>query len=58
MGIKKPINNLRKCHACQLKEPLQLKLISKKLEILIDSTEHYYCGKPDEEMIKGTIRDK
>ena len=57
-GLKKARNILRECLACQLKEALYLELISKKVNILIDVTEHYYYGKRDDKMIKGTNRGK
>jgi hypothetical protein len=51
-------NILRECLYYQLKEALTLGLISQKVNILIDFTEHAYYGKRDDKMIKGTIRQK
>ena len=58
IGLKKARNLLRKCLDYQLKEALYLELISKKVNVLIDFTEHSYYGKRDDKMIKGTIRGK
>ena len=49
---------LRECLYYQLKEALTLGLISQKVNILIDFTEHAYYGKRDDKMIKGTNRQK
>jgi len=54
IGPKKARNLLRKCLDYQLKEALYLELISKKVNVLIDFTEHSYYGKRDDKMIKGT----
>ena len=51
-------NILRECLYYQLKEALNLGLISQKVNILIDFTEHAYYGKRDDKMIKGTNRQK
>ena len=51
-------NILRECLYYQLKEALTLGLISQKVNILIDFTEHAYYGKRDDKMIKGTNRQK
>jgi len=37
---------------------LRLQLISRKVNILVDFTEHSYYGKRDDKMIKGTNRGK
>jgi hypothetical protein len=51
-------NILRACLDNQLKEALQMNLISNKVDILIDFTEHAYYGKREDKMIKGTNRQK
>jgi len=51
-------NLLRECLYYQVKEALSLGLISQKVNILIDFTEHAYYGKRDDKMIKGTNRQK
>jgi len=58
IGLKKARNLLRECLDYQLKEALYLELISKKVNVLIDFTEHSYYGKRDDKMIKGTNRGK
>ena len=58
IGLEKARNILRECLDFQLKEALKEKLISKKVNILIDFTEHPYYGKRDDKMIKGTNRQK
>ncbi len=58
IGLKKARNLLRKCLDYQLKEALYLELISKKVNVLIDFTEHSYYGKRDDKMIKRTNRGK
>jgi len=58
IGLKKARNILRECLDSQLKEALYLELISKKVNVLIDFTEHSYYGKRDDKMIKGTNRGK
>ena len=49
---------LQECLDAQLKEALEQKIISKKINILIDFTEHPYYGKRNDPMIKGTTRQK
>ena len=49
-------NILRECLDEQLKEALDLNLISRKVNILIDFTEHPYYGKREDRMINGTDR--
>ena len=56
--LKKARNILRECLFWQLKEALEMNLISRKVNILIDFTEHPYYGKRDDKMIKGTNRQK
>ena len=58
IGLQKARNILRECLDSQLKEALDLNLISQKVNILIDFTEHPYYGKRDDIMIKGTNRQK
>jgi hypothetical protein len=58
IGIKKARRILRECLHAQLKEALELRLISKKVNVLIDFTEHPYYGKRTDKMIKGTSRQK
>lgn len=58
IGLTKARNILRECLDKQLKEALDLGLISNKVNVLIDFTEHPYYGKRDDKMIKGTNRQK
>lgn len=58
IGLKKAKRILRKCLDCQIREGLELELISKKVNVLIDFTEHDYYGIRDDKMIKGTIRGR
>jgi hypothetical protein len=58
IGLKKAQNILRECLDEQLLEALDRGLISKKVNVLIDFTEHPYFGKRDDVMIKGTNRQK
>ena len=58
IGLKKARLILRKCLDNQLLEALRLQLISRKVNVLIDFTEHSYYGKRDDIMIKGTNRGK
>ena len=58
IGMKRVRNILRECLFHQLKEAVDLNVISKKVNILIDFTEHPYYGKRDDKMIKGTNRQK
>ena len=58
IGLQKARNILRECLDAQLIEALSLKIISKKVNVLIDFTEHPYFGKRDDKMIKGTNRQK
>jgi hypothetical protein len=58
IGLEKARAILRACLDNQLREALRLKLISKKVNILIDFTEHSYYGKRRDKMIKGTNRGK
>jgi len=58
IGLQRARNILRECLDTQLTEALALNLISKKVNVLIDFTEHPYYGKRDDKMIKGTNRQK
>ena len=58
IGLKRARNILRECLFHQLKEALDLNVISQKVNVLIDFTEHPYYGKRDDKMIKGTSRQK
>ena len=58
IGLRKAKGILRECLDCQLKEALDLTFISKKVNVLIDFTEHDYYGKRDDKMIKGTNRGR
>ena len=58
IGLKKARNILRECLDKQLQEALTSNVISKKVNVLIDFTEHPYYGKRDDKMIKGTNRQK
>ena len=58
IGLRKAKNILRECLDNQLMEALKLGLISKKVNILIDFTEHDYYGKRRDKMIIGTNRGR
>ncbi len=58
ISLAKARNILRECLDEQLIEALKQKLISSKVNVLIDFTEHPYYGKRDDRMIKGTNRQK
>jgi len=58
IGLEKARNILRECLDFQLKEALDQGLISRKVNVLIDFTEHPYYGKREDKMIKGTNRQK
>ena len=58
ISLLKARNILRECLDNQLKEALDQRLISNKVNVLIDFTEHPYYGKRDDKMIKGTNRQK
>ena len=58
IGLKKAGDILRECIDNQLMEALELELISKKVNVIIDFTEHDYYGKREDKMIKGTNRGK
>ena len=58
IGLEKARSILRACLDSQLLEALQLNIISRKVNVLIDFTEHSYYGKRRDKMIKGTNRGK
>lgn len=58
IGLKRARNILRECLFHQLKKALDLNVISQKVNVLIDFTEHPYYGKRDDKMINGTNRQK
>ena len=58
IGLEKARAILRACLDHQLLEALRLQLISRKVNVLIDFTEHSYYGKRRDKMIKGTNRGK
>lgn len=58
VGLLKARNILRECLDEQLKDALDLNIISQKVNVLIDFTEHPYYGKREDKMIKGTNRQK
>ncbi len=58
LGLNKARKILRTCLDFQLMEALKLGLISKKINIIIDFTEHPYYGQREDKMIKGTNRQK
>jgi len=56
IGLKKARNILRESLDFQLIDALNQDLISRKVNVLIDFTEHPYYGKREDKMIKGTNR--
>ena len=58
IGLQRARNILRECLDSQLKKAFKSKLISKKVNVLIDFTEQPYYGKREDRMIKGTNRQK
>jgi len=58
IGLQRTRNILRECLDEQLKEAFEQNLISQKVNVLIDFTEHPYYGKREDKMIKGTNRQK
>jgi len=58
ISVKTARNILREVLDKQLQEALQKGLISNKVNVLIDFTEHPYYGKRNDKMIKGTNRQK
>ena len=58
IGLQKAKEILRECLMKQLQEALQLNFISTTVNVLIDFTEHYYYGKREDKMIKGTNRGR
>lgn len=58
IGLRKAQKILHECLDEQLLDALRQGIISKKVNVLIDFTEHPYYGKRDDNMIKGTSRAK
>lgn len=58
IGLEKARNILRECLDFQLLDVLDRNLISQKVNVLIDFTEHPYYGRQEDPMIKGTSRQK
>jgi len=58
IGFRKAQKILRECLDGQLLNALEQGIISKKVNVLIDFTEHPYYGKREDNMIKGTNRAK
>lgn len=56
INLEKAREILRTCMDCQLKEALDVGIISKKGNALIDFTDHDYYGERDDPMIKGAIK--
>ncbi len=56
IGLKRARNILRESLDAQLLEAVSLNIISNKINVLIDFTEHPYYGKREDRMIKGTNR--
>lgn len=56
--LERARNILRECVFYQLKEAKDLNIISRKVNVLIDFTEHPYYGIRTDKMIKGTNRQK
>ena len=58
IGLEKARKVLRECLDMQLLNAVDQELISWKVNVLIDFTEHPYYGKREDKMIKGTNRQK
>ena len=58
IGLERARLILRECLDRQILEALRLQLISRKVNVVVDFTEHSYYGKRDDKMIKGTNRAK
>jgi hypothetical protein len=58
INLKKARNILRECLDEQLLEALDNRIVSSKVNVLIDFTEHPYYGKREDRLIKGTNRQK
>jgi hypothetical protein len=58
IGFQKARKILRECIDDQLQEALIFDLISRKVNVLIDFTEHSYYGSREDKMIKGANRQK
>ena len=57
-SLERARNILRECLDEQLKEALDQNIISSKINVMIDFTEHPYYGRREDRMIKGTNRQK
>lgn len=58
IGLEKARKILRECLDIQLLSAVSKDLISRKVNVLIDFTEHPYYGKREDKLIKGTSRQK
>ena len=58
IGIQRARRILRECLDEQLNEAKNKNLISQKVNVLIDFTEHPYYGRREDNLIKGTNRQK
>jgi len=58
IGLNLARRILQECLDAQLNEALKQDIISRKINVLIDFTEHPYYGKRSDPMIKGTSRQK
>lgn len=58
IGFRKVQKILRDCLDDQLLDALEQGIISERINVLIDFTEHSYYGKREDNMIKGTNRAK
>jgi hypothetical protein len=58
IGLNRARTILRTCLDSQLMDALSLGLILKKVNVIVDFTEHAYYGKREDIMIKGTNRQK
>jgi len=58
IGFRKAQKILQECMDEQLLEALNQGIISERINVLIDFTEHAYYGKREDNMIKGTSRAK
>jgi len=57
-SLERARNILRECLNEQLKDALDQNIISSKVNVIIDFTEHPYYGRREDRMIKGTNRQK
>lgn len=58
IGFRKAQKILVNCLDCQLLDALNQKLISERVSVIIDFTEHAYYGSREDNLIKGTNRQK